>query len=212
MSTKHRAIRDARSDETSAARTDVATRRRFFVGAGAAALTAPIALGALAVGAAPVTVEAHDDGRAREHDEIAARLAALEDANAIRELQRAYARHVGAGAHAAAARLFADPTRAQFDDAIRGVALEGSATDAAIEIASDRRTAVARTACLVQVVTLIEGPGCTLVEMARAQGEGTVRRNERRSLEQHFVRRDGVWKISSSELTAHLREPAPARA
>jgi hypothetical protein len=153
--------------------------------------------------AAPRAAEPGGHDRGLEHEAIAARLAALEDANAIRELQRAYARHVGAGAQAAAAALFAEPNRARLDATIRGVTLDGSEGQIAIEIAADRRTAVARAACVVRIETPIEAPGCTLVDMARAQGEGVVRRSERRSLEQRFVRRDGVWRIASSE----LREP-----
>ena len=50
----------------------------------------------------------------------------------------------------------------------------------------------------------IDEPGCTLVQMATAQGEGVVRRSERRMLEQTFVRIDGVWKIDATA----LRSPA----
>lgn len=145
---------------------DFATRRRFFLGAGAAALAAPAALGAVP-GAAS---NGADEGAALE-----ARLAALEDATALRELQREHARQLSAR----------------------------ELHDIAIEIAGDRRTATARATCLVVIESPIEAPGCTLVDMARAQGEGVLRRSERRMLEQTFVRRDGVWKMDRAE----LREP-----
>lgn len=41
-------------------------------------------------------------------------------------------------------------------------------------------------------------PGCTLVEMARAQGEGCVRHAEARVLEHVCVRREGGWIIVRS--------------
>jgi hypothetical protein len=140
---------------------ETATRRRFFFGAGAVALAAPVTFAASASDASRGDVET-----------LEARLAALEDANAIRELQRAYAIQV----------------RAE------------EVNDVVIQIAADRRTATARTLCVVQVESPIEAPGCTLVDMARAQGEGVVRRNERRFLEQTFARRDGLWKIERAEL------------
>ena len=167
---------------------DIATRRRFVLGAGAAL-------------AAPVTLAAAGGAGDEPHD---ARLTALEDANALRELQRVYARHVNARERAAAAELFASPARAAFDDKVRELRLDTLTEDAAIEIAADRRTATARAACVVHFETPIDAPGCTLVEMARAQGEGLVRSTERRVLEHAFVRVDGVWKIES----AALREPS----
>lgn len=162
-----------------------ATRRRFFAGA-SAVLAAP-------------AIAAAEAGEAGDRDTLAARLAAFEDANAIRELQRAYAAHLNAGAPAAAAALFAAPVRATFDETIRG--LSDSAAES-LSIAPDRRTAEARSACVVRIETPIDAPGCTLVDMARAQGEGTMRRTERRELAQTFVRIDGVWKIDGVELRA----------
>jgi hypothetical protein len=172
---------------------DVATRRRFVLDAGVA-LAAPAALGVAA---------AADAREPTARGPFDARLAALEDTQAVRDLQRAYARHVSAREHAAAAELFAQPARASFDDAVRGLHAETLADDVTIEIAADRRSAIARAACVVRIEAPIDAPGCTLVEMARAQGEGVVRRSERRVLEQTFVRSGGVWKIDD----AALREP-----
>jgi hypothetical protein len=166
-----------------------ATRRRFLVSAGAA-LSAPVAL-AMTNEAAAAT---------RDHEALETRLAALEDANAIRALQRAYARSLDAGSPAAAAELFADPSRVRFDTAIRGLSLDAAGEEDSIEVAADRRTATARMRCMVRVETPIEAPGCTLVDMARLQGEGVLCSSKRRVLEQAFVRRDGVWKIESAEL------------
>jgi hypothetical protein len=141
---------------------DTATRRRFFFGAGAAALAAPVAFATSVEAGAPVQADV---------EALAAQLAALEDANAIRSLQREHARRLGAR----------------------------EAGDIAIEIAADRRTATARTPCVVPVESPIEAPGCTLVDMARAQGEGVLRRDERRVLEQTFVRREGVWQSERTQ-------------
>lgn len=166
---------------------NLATRRRFVLEAGAA-LAAPAALGGAAVASAREPVDA--------------RLAALEDASAIRELQRAYARHVNARDRAGAAALFAQPGRAKLDEAIRELRADLLAGETAIDVAADRRTAAARAACVVQIETPIGAPDCTLVQMAIAQGEGVVRRSERRVLEQTFVRVDGVWKIDATALRA----------
>jgi hypothetical protein len=46
----------------------------------------------------------------------------------------------------------------------------------------------------VDIETLI-GPSCPLVEMARQQGGGVVRRS---NFESVYVKRDGVWKIRRS--------------
>lgn len=166
------------------------TRRRFFLGAGAV-LAAPVAA---AAGAAGVTAE---------HGALEARLAALEDERAIRELQQAYVRHVNAGTEPAA-ELFADPARASTDPVIRELAFD---TTGDIEIAADRRRAVASCACVVSIDEPIAAPGCTLVDMARAQGEGVLRRTERRTLTQTFVRRGGIWKIEGAALRDAI-EPA----
>jgi hypothetical protein len=42
------------------------------------------------------------------------------------------------------------------------------------------------------------GPNCPLVEMARQQGGGVVRRTEPSVIENKYVRRDGIWKIQRS--------------
>lgn len=160
----------------------VSTRRRFFLGAGA-------------VLAAPAAVTASAAGGNAGHGALEARLAALEDERAIRELQRAYVRHVNS--RAPAAELFADPACARLDPAPRELVVDAFGE---IEIAADRTSAVATCACVVSIAEPIAAPGCTLVDMARAQGEGVLRRTERRILEQTFVRRAGVWKLERAAL------------
>ena len=142
------------------------TRRRFF--GGAAMLAAPLAAG---------TAVASDD--------VAARLAALEDANAIRALLRDWARGVVAGKVAAPAAN------------IYGCTLDA---DVSITVA-ENGTATASAPCVVETATPIDGNE-TLVEMARLQGDGIVRRVERRVLHGSFVKRDGCWHFASTELRA----------
>lgn len=143
------------------------TRRSFFGQAGAA-LTIPLA----------ATAAVAADGG----DDLAARLARLEDSNAIRALLPA---------------LLANPARMAFDASVRSIAADG---DDAIAVAADG-TATARLGCTVQAATPIESGG-TLVEMARLQGDGFVVRIEQRVLVSAFVKRDGSWKFESAKLEA----------
>jgi hypothetical protein len=160
------------------------TRRTFFSHAGAA-LTAPLAAMA-AVG-----------GEREVENGLAARLAALEDLHAVRALQQRYVRLVNAGARVDLAALFAEPARAALDETIRTVTLR---PDDALEVAAGA-TATLRVACTVEIATPLESCG-TLVEMARLQGDGIVKRSEARVLESSFVKRDGIWKIEHAEFLA----------
>jgi hypothetical protein len=160
---------------------EVSTRRRFFGHAGAA-LAAPLT----AAAAGPQTPT----------DDSAARLAALEDANAIRALQREYVRLVNAGAHAEAARLFAAPAAAPIDASLRRLAADRFAAHDVIEVAADGATAAAYFECTVETETALVG-SYTLVDMLRVQGEGALRAAEQRALETSYVKRGGAWKIAS---------------
>ena len=142
------------------------TRRKFF--GSAALLAAPLAAG---------TAVASED--------LAARLAALEDANAIRAALRNWAQDVSTGNLAAP---IANIRSLTFD------------SDPAISVAANG-TATARMPCIVETATPIDGNE-TLVEMARQQGDGIVRRAERRLLHGSFVKRDGSWHLASTELRA----------
>jgi hypothetical protein len=160
------------------------TRRAFFFGAGAA-LAAPVAATA-ALGAR---------GEGLSHP--AALAAALDDSNAIRVLLARFMRLKSARRHAELRQLFADPARAHIDPDVRRLAAD---EDANVALTADG-TATAHVVCTVETTTPIESCG-TLVEMARAQGEGFVVRSERRVLRGTFVKRTGVWKISTMELVA----------
>jgi hypothetical protein len=161
----------------------MSTRRRFFGHAGAA-LSVPLS-------ATAALAAEHSTG-----DGSAARLAALEDANAIRALQREYARLVNSGAHADAAGLFAEPAAAPIDASLRRLAADRFAAHEAIDVAPDGATATARLECTVETETAIAG-GYTLVDMLCVQGEGALRAVEHRVLESSYAKRGGAWKIAS---------------
>jgi len=139
------------------------TRRSFFGHAGAA-LAAPLAAtSALAAGS----------------DDLAARLARLEDANAIRALLPA---------------LLGEPARLRLGTDVRSIAADHHET---IDVADG--TASVRLDCTVERAMPIESCG-TLVEMARLQGDGIVKRTERRVLHGRFVKRNGIWEFDNAEL------------
>jgi hypothetical protein len=105
-----------------------------------------------------------------------ARLAYLEDLNAIRALNQAFAKHLNA----------LPDSFGEHD---------------VIDIASDRQTATALLHCTVQIETE-SGPSCPLVEMAKQQGGGVLRRREAGVFEHAYVRRDGIWKMQRSSYRA----------
>ncbi len=165
-------------------KTTVNSARRGFLWKASAALAAP-----LTVSAASVSARAPDD-----RDALQRRLAQLEDVNAIRELTRRYVRHVNAGAHGEAAALFAQPAHADARFALTTLAADPLGGEDAIEIEASSMTATARLHCTAELATPIE-PVTPLVEMARAQGGGVLKRSERGVLEGVYVKRDGCWKI-----------------
>jgi hypothetical protein len=164
---------------------EVSTRRRFFGQAGAA-LSVPLA-------AATASAAGTQAGNS------AARLAALEDAHAIRALQQRYAQLVNAGLHADAARLFAQPADLPVDGTIRRLAADRFATADVVDVAPGGKTAATRVECTVETQKAIDGSG-TLIDMLRAQGEGTLRAVESRVLEGTYVKQGGEWKIASLAL------------
>jgi SnoaL-like domain len=166
----------------------VSTRRRFF--GQAVALSVPLA------GAGALVRAEHETAG----DDAAARLAALEDANAIRALQQAYARLVNAGAHDEAARLFVDPAAAPRDAGLRRLAADRFAAHDIVAVASDGSSATARLDCTVEIETVIDGRRYTLIDMLREQGEHTLRALEQRVLESSYEKRGGAWKIASLAL------------
>lgn len=161
--------------------TNPSTRRSFIWTAGAA-LATPLTI---AVAAAPAN-------SLSDENSSETRLAMLEDVNAIRALNQAYARRINAG----------DSSDAAIDESIVALAADGFEERDVIEIASDRATAKAVVHYIAHIEEVI-GPSCPLVEMAREQGGGVVTRTERIVVEHSYIKRDGVWKIlrSSHQLT-----------
>jgi hypothetical protein len=153
--------------------------RRSFIRKTGAALSVP-----LAAAGAVVRVRAAEDD-----DPIAARLARLEDMNAIRAVNQTFARQVSAGQ---AETLGIDPS-------IRQVTADDFGERDVIDVASDRQSATGVMHCSVEIETAI-GPSCPLVEMARAQGGGVVRRSESGVFENTYRRRDGIWSLERSTL------------
>lgn len=152
--------------------TKPAASRRTFLGKAGAALLAPLA--------ASRAVAGEERG-----DDLAARLATLEDTNAIRTLLQHHAQSINAGTNAAP------------DSNVRTLHLD---SDVAIDVVGDR-TATVHVGCSVETATPIAGRD-TLVEMARLQGDGVLKRNERRVLVGSLAKRRGIWQIERLELRA----------
>jgi len=157
-------------------RRQTSSSRRSFIRRTGAALSAPLAAAGMAVPSAAATT-----------DPAASRLALLEDLDAIRALNHELLRQVEAGE---AGQLGVDPGIGRVSP------LDFGARDR-IEVAPDRRTAIGVLHCSVEIATPI-GPSCTLVEMAREQGGGVVRRTETGVFETVYVRRGGRWRVERS--------------
>ena len=145
--------------------------RRSFLKAGA--IAAPFAA------AAPVAAFAADD-----------RLARLEDERAVEALQRKFVRQLnGAG------------DCGEFGAVDLGEGLRSIVEDdeAQVEVAPNGLTATARCACRVEREAEFAGDS-TLEQIARFQGQGSHRFEERRVLATEFVKgRDG-WRIAAVRL------------
>jgi len=173
----------------------VSSRRRFFVRAGAA-LAVPLA----AAGAGAAQAAVADDAAS-----LGARLAAHDDLAAIRSLRQTFARAIGDGGGEGLGDLFVDRRAAAAAAAgfagVRRLAPADFGEHDRVEIAADGRTARAEAHCTVETETALDADG-TLAEMARAQGEGFVRRAGRRVLVIDYVRQGETWKIASAAFAA----------
>jgi len=127
---------------------------------------------AVPLAAAAAVVPLRADGPARTSESADARLAQLEDLRAIRECNLEFAR----------SRHLEPASFGEHD---------------LVEIAPDRSSATALLHCVVNVEEPI-GPDCPLLDMARQQGGGVVRRAERGVFEHVYLRRNGVWSIQES--------------
>ncbi len=149
------------------------TRRKFLKGG--ALLAAPIAVASVSA------VALADDG-------LRARVKRLEDEAAIRELHHSWLRRVNTG-----------EGEALPDNAVRRITADHGGAPDQIEISADGRSAVGHFDYAIEVETPLAND-CTLAQMAHAQGNGALRRSERRMLRVEFTKASGAWRIANVEL------------
>ena len=155
---------------------DQTTSRRSFLKSGAV-LAAPI------VAAAPVAALADDGSRAK--------LARIEDERAVEALHRKFLRHLNGSGDCGA---IASADAVDLGEGLRALA-EDLGHEATLTVAEDGRTASARCACRVERESEISGDS-TLEQMARFEGNGSHRFEERRVLATEFVKAGDGWQIS----------------
>lgn len=159
----------------------ISTDRRSFLKTGALA-AAPLAA------VAPVAAFAGDDSRAK--------LARLEDERAIEALQRKFLRHVNGTGDCSG--FIASSDAVKLGDGLRSIA-EDLGHEATLELADDGMTARARCACRVERETEFSGDS-TLEQMARFEGLGSHRFEERATLATEFVKGKDGWTIARATL------------
>jgi hypothetical protein len=159
----------------------LSTDRRSFLKTGALA-AAPLAA------VAPVAAFAGDDSRAK--------LARLEDERAIEALQRKFLRHVNGSGDCSG--FVASPDAVELGEGLRSIA-EDLGHEATLELADDGMTARARCACRVERETAFSGDS-TLEQMARFEGLGSHRFEERATLATEFVKGKDGWTIARATL------------
>ena len=189
--------------------------RRAFMKKSGVALSGVLA--AAAVGSAKA------EPSANTADELALRLGKLEDANAVREVYRAYESAISQGQYEDAVNLFAAESEVSFDGGVftgkdKGVyslymenfsqCLTGKKVEMSdpsvnmpaenIEAALDRRSAKAVFPYSMRVGTPMD-ENLQLVQMARLHGGGITHRNESGRCEVSFVKEGENWKISRME-------------
>ena len=158
-----------------------ATDRRAFLKAGAI-VAAPLAV------AAPVAAMAGDDSRAK--------LARLEDERAIEALQRKFLRHLNGTANCS--EFIASSDAVDLGEGLRAIA-EDIGHEATLELSEDGLSARTRCACRVEREAAFTGDS-TLEQMARFQGQGSHRFEERRTLATEFVKGKDGWTIARARL------------
>jgi hypothetical protein len=186
--------------------------RRSFLKKSGAALS-----GALAV---TVAGSAQAVASTNSADEMARRLGMLEDANAVREVYRAYESALNQGRYEEALNLFAVNSEASFGDGIftgkdegvrwlymenfrlgntgKKVEITGSAADMTsenIEATQDRKSVKAVFPYSMRIGTPMDA-SLQLVQMARLHGGGIAYRKESGHCDVSFVKEGNDWKIS----------------
>lgn len=153
------------------------TSRRSFLKSGAL-VAAPV------IAAAPMAALAADDSRAK--------LPRLEDERAIEALQRKFLRYLsGVGD---CGEFIASSDAVDLGEGLRTIA-EDMSQEASFELAEDGRSATARCACRVEREIEFSGDS-TLERMARFEGHGSHRHEERQVLATEFVKAGDGWKIA----------------
>jgi len=196
--------------------TRTVARRGFLLRAGAS-LSGPLAVA--------VAAAAPGSGERATRDSSA-------DAEAIRELQRAYAAHLNAGEYESLLRLFSPDARVHFDGGVfvgreRGirrlyarhffdrnapqpvhVLLLGHPQAAdRLQLSADGGSATARFHCLTHAQARIAS-GLPLIEMARQQGQGIIEWCEAGCFDTAYLQAGGRWRID--ELRYRTLGAAPA--
>ena len=154
-----------------------ATRRNFVLRAGAA-VAAPVALVSDATGGVQSSVG------------LQARIAELEDADALRRLTGEFIALVNEGkdSHALLNAVMVEIETGDFDSL------------ATSRIRADRQYAEVCLPCKVATHEAIDAPDSGLVDMARLQGEGVVRQERRQELWLRFSRTVSGWIVTDAEL------------
>jgi hypothetical protein len=204
--------------------------RRSFIWKAGAALTGTVA-SATAMGARGTSPATSATGDSQEIDRLSNELGLREDADAIRQLHRAFGTALNERRYEDVVGLFAEDARAHFNGDVfagkeRGIrrlyveqlgsrvqapkpepvhaCLVDSAHEAHVEVSPDRQSATARFPCLTQLERAIEG-GSPLLEMARLQGQGVHQWWEHGLYENSYVKRGGAWKILELRYSARGR-------
>ena len=146
----------------------------------AALVAAPLAM------AAPAAALADDGSRAK--------LARLEDERAIEALQRKFLRHLNGTGDCG--EFIASSGAVDLGDGVRSIA-EDMGHDATLELAEDGLSALTRCACKVELETEFTGD-TTLERMARFQGQGSHRHEERRVLATEYAKGKDGWRIAGA--------------
>jgi hypothetical protein len=165
-------------DKTSA---KSSTDRRSFLKTGAI-VAAPLAM------AAPTAAFAADDSRDR--------LARLEDVRAVEALQRKFLRYLNGGEDCG--DYIASSDAVDLGEGLRSIA-EDMRHEATFELAEDGKTARARCTCRVERETAFTGDS-TIEQMARFEGQGSHRHEERGVLAMEFAKGKDGWRIARARL------------
>lgn len=112
-------------------------------------------------------------------------LARLRDQAMLRELHQSWLRRLAAG----------EP----FGDDVASLVPDHTGEPDLIELAADGASATGRFHVAVDIVEALPGD-CTFAQMARLQGNGPVRRTERRVLNARYLRAGDGWRIDKVEL------------